>query len=403
VLIMDDPHTSSGAPSSANGSARTRRIAHLDMDAFFASVELLRYPELRGQPVVVGGGRDAIPETLPDGSRRFRRLRDYAGRGVVTTSTYEARAFGVFSAMGMMKAAQLAPDAILLPTDFDSYRHYSRLFKAAVASFTSQIENRGIDEIYIDVTELPGEPAEIGQRMKDAVRDATGLTCSICIAPNKLLAKIGSELDKPDGLTILTMDDLPKRIWPLAARKVNGIGPKANEKLAALGIHTVGDIAAADVGFLQANFGRTYAAWLAQIAQGEDDRPVVVSSTPKSMSRETTFERDLHPKQDRATLSSKFTDLCKRVADDLQRKGYVGRTVGIKLRFDDFHTVTRDLTVPVATDDAIEIRRAATECLKRITLNRRLRLLGVRVSALSVRGEGEHFSEPVQVELPFDD
>ena len=135
----------------------TRRIAHLDMDAFYASVELLRYPELRGQPVVIGGGRDAIPETLADGSRRFRRLRDYAGRGVVTTSTYEARALGVFSAMGMMKAAQLAPDAILLPTDFDSYRHYSRLFKAAIANFTLQIENRGIDEIYIDVTDLPGD------------------------------------------------------------------------------------------------------------------------------------------------------------------------------------------------------------------------------------------------------
>jgi DNA polymerase IV len=383
-------------------AAAPRRIAHLDMDAFFASVELLRYPELRGQPVVVGGGRDAVPETLPDGTRRFRRLRDYAGRGVVTTSTYEARAFGVFSAMGMMKAAQLAPDAFLLPTDFDSYRHYSRLFKTAVAAFTDQIENRGIDEIYIDVTDLPGTPAEIGQRMKDAVRDATGLSCSICIAPNKLLAKIGSELDKPDGLTLLTMDDLPKRIWPLAARKVNGIGPKANEKLAALGIHTVGDIAAADPGFLQTHFGRTYAAWLASVAQGQDERPVVVSSTPKSMSRETTFERDLHPKHDRAVLSTKFTDLCKRVADDLQRKGYVGRTVGIKLRFDDFHTVTRDLTVPVATDDAVEIRRAATECLKRIALNRKLRLLGVRVSALSVRGEGEVFSEPVQVELPFD-
>lgn len=280
-----------------------RRIAHLDIDAFFASVELLRYPELRGMPVVVGGGRDAIPETLPDGTRRFKRLREYAGRGVVTTSTYEARKFGVFSAMGMMKAAQLAPDAILLPTDFDSYRHchYSRLFKAAVAAFTTQIENRGIDEIYIDVSDLPGEPAEIGQRMKDAVREATGLTCSICIAPNKLLAKIGSELDKPDGLTILTMADLPMRIWPLAARKVNGIGPKANEKLAALGIVTVGDIAAADPGLLQTHFGHTYAAWLARIAQGQDERPVVVSSTPKSMSRETTFERDFHPEHDRAS------------------------------------------------------------------------------------------------------
>nr|WP_244816550.1 DNA polymerase IV [Caballeronia sp. Lep1P3] len=394
------------ASSSANAKLHSpnasRRIAHLDMDAFFASVELLRYPELRGEPVVVGGGRNATPETLPDGTRRFQRLRDYAGRGVVTTSTYEARKFGVFSAMGMMKAAQLAPDAILLPTDFDSYRHYSRLFKAAIATFTTQIENRGIDEIYIDVTDMPGDSAYIGQRMKDAVREATGLTCSICIAPNKLLAKIGSELDKPDGLTILTMDDLPTRIWPLAARKVNGIGPKANQKLAAVGIVTVGDIAAADLALLQTHFGPTYAAWLARIAQGQDERPVVVSSAPKSMSRETTFERDLHPKHDRATLSSEFTGLCKRVADDLQRKGYVGRTVGIKLRFDDFRTVTRDLTVPVATADASEIRRAATECLKRIVLDRKLRLLGVRVSALHAADESGGFIAPVQVELPFD-
>src|SRR5262245_43846160 len=132
-------------------SAVTRHIAHLDMDAFYASVELLRYPDLKGQPVVIGGGRDAAPETLADGTRRYARLRDYVGRGVVTTSTYEARALGVFSAMGMMKAARLAPDAILLPPDFDAYRHYSGRFKAAVRTFTQQIEDRGIDEIYIDL------------------------------------------------------------------------------------------------------------------------------------------------------------------------------------------------------------------------------------------------------------
>ncbi len=371
------------------------------MDAFYASVELLRYPELRGQAVVIGGGRNAVPETLEDGTRRFRKLRDYVGRGVVTTSTYEARALGVFSAMGMMKAAQLAPDAILLPTDFDSYRHYSRLFKTAVATFTSQIEDRGIDEIYIDLTDVPGEPADIGTRIKAAVRAATGLTCSICIAPNKLLAKIGSELDKPDGLTLLTMDDVPKRIWPLPARKVNGIGPKASEKLAAIGIATVGDLAAAAPELLQSHFGRSYSAWLADVAQGIDARQVVVSSEPRSMSRETTFERDLHPRRDRATLSETFTGLCVRVADDLRRKGYTGKTVGIKLRYDDFRTVTRDLTIPYPTADATEIRRAATECLKRVPLDRRLRLLGVRVSALSPAGSEPAGPAPVQGELPF--
>jgi len=381
-----------------------RRIAHLDMDAFYASVELLRYPELRGSAVVIGGGRNAIPEILPDGSRRFVRLRSYTGRGVVTTSTYEARALGVFSAMGMMKAAQLAPDAVLLPTDFESYRHYSRLFKAAVARFTTQIEDRGIDEIYIDLTDLPGEAADIAAQIKAAVHEATGLTCSICVAPNKLLAKIGSELDKPDGLTLLSADDIPTRIWPLAARKVNGIGPKASEKLAALGIITVGDLANAEAGMLQTNFGRSFSAWLMEAARGEDERPVVVSSEPKSMSRETTFERDLHPRQDRPALSTAFTGLCTRVAEDLVRKGYRGQTVGIKLRFDDFHTVTRDLTIPHATADAGELRRAATECLKRISLDRKIRLLGVRVSALvNATDDPTDAMDPVQGELPFAD
>jgi DNA polymerase-4 len=373
------------------------------MDAFYASVELLRYPELRGQPVVIGGGRNATPEVLPDGSHRFAKLSGYAGRGVVTTSTYEARALGVFSAMGMMKAAKLAPDAILLPTDFDSYRHYSRLFKAAVATFCTQIEDRGIDEIYVDLTDIGGAPADIGLRIKRAVHEATGLTCSIAIAPNKLLAKIGSELDKPDGLTLLTVADIPTRIWPLSVRKVNGIGPKATERLAAIGIETVGDLARADVDLLQEQFGAHYATWLVRVAQGIDDRPVVVESEPKSMSRETTFERDLHPRNDRPVLSAAFTALCTRVAEDLQRKGYVGQTIGIKLRFDDFRTVTRDLTVPAPTADAVAIRLAATECLRRISLDRRLRLLGVRVSALQPLSSVAQASPHMQAELPFHD
>jgi DNA polymerase-4 len=303
--------------------------------------------------------------------------------------------------MGMMKAAQLSPDAYLLPTDFDSYRHYSRLFKTAVRAFTDQIEDRGIDEIYIDLTDVAGDTREVAAAIKTAVRDATGLTCSICVAPNKLLAKIGSELDKPDGLTLLTFDDIESRIWPLPARKVNGIGPRANEKLAAIGITTVGELARADVGLLQETFGRNYTEWLSRVARGIDDRTVVVSSEPKSMSRETTFERDLHVQQDRPALSGHFTALCQRVSEDLLRKGYVGRTVGIKLRFADFRTVTRDVTLPEATADPVAIRRAATECLRRVVLDRRLRLLGVRLSGLERLGTvatGE-----VQHSLPLDD
>ena len=363
-------------------SKRPRRIAHLDMDAFYASVELLRYPELRGQPVVIGGRSLHQPAIKNDGTREFARLRDYVGRGVVTTSTYEARALGVFSAMGMMKAAKLAPEAWLLPADFEAYRHYSRLFKQAVSEIAPQIEDRGIDEIYIDLTDLAQDSVLLAKHIKQAVRDATGLSCSIGIAPNKLLAKICSELDKPDGITLLTMDDVPTRIWPMAVRKINGIGPKASEKLAALGIQTIGELADQSQTFLSQHFGNRYSEWLYQAARGLDDRPVTTSSEPKSISRETTFERDLHVKTDRAKLSEVFTRLCVQVAGDLRRKGYVGKTIGIKLRYDDFKTLTRDLSLPIATDDADDIRRAAGECLKRAPLEQRLRLLGVRVSAL---------------------
>ena len=378
-----------------------RRIAHLDMDAFYASVELLRYPELRGQPVVIGGGSATTPVELPDGSRQYFRMRDYAGRGVVTTSTYEARALGVFSAMGIMKAAQLAPDAVLLPTDFESYRKYSRLFKQAVADIAPHIEDRGIDEIYIDLSAWSDTVEEVARRIKAAVHAATSLTCSIGVAPNKMLAKISSELDKPDGLTILARDDIERRIWPLPARKINGIGPKAAEKLAALGIDTVADLARAAPDLLRAHFGRSYSEWLGRVAQGIDDRPVQTYSEPKSISRETTFERDLHARADRARLSEIFTALCVRLADDLKRKGYVGRTIGIKLKYADFHGVTRDVTLPEPTGDAAIIRQAAGECLKRVPLDKKLRLLGVRVGTLSHKDASAEQPRAAQSELPF--
>ena len=364
------------------------------MDAFYASVELLRYPELRGAAVVIGGGRRHQPVEQPDGTRRFAVLRDYAGRGVVTTATYAARAHGVGSGMGLMKAAQLAPDAVLLPTDFDRYRHYSRRFKAAVAEVAPVIEDRGIDEIYIDLTDVPGaqeavahDPAggvrAVAQTLRNNVRRATGLTCSIGVTPNKLLSKIASDLDKPDGLTLLTEADVPARIWPLAVRRINGVGPKAGAKLAELGIETIGDLARADPALLVERFGRSVGTWLHQAAHGRDDRPVVTSSEPVSMSRETTFERNLHAVHDRALLSGIFTELCEQVAADLARKGYAGKTIGIKLRFDDFKTVTRDHTLAAPTADARVVRRVAGECLKRVDLSRRLRLLGVRVGTLA--------------------
>ena len=370
-----------------------RWIAHLDMDAFYASVELLRYPDLNGQAVVIGGGRRHQPVLQPDGTRRYATLAGYTGRGVVTTATYPARDLGVHSGLGLMKAAQRAPDAILLPMDFDAYRRYSRLFKAAVAEVAPVIEDRGIDEIYIDLTDVPGAQDSLGhdpaggvravaQEIRNTVKRATGLSCSVGVTPNKLLSKIASELDKPDGLTVLTLDDLPTRIWPLPLRSINGIGPKAGNKLADLGLRTIGQLAARDKTWLVEHFGRSYGRWLFDAAHGVDDRPLVTHGEPVSMSRETTFERDLHVVRDRAELTRVFSELAAQVATDLQRKGYAGRTIGIKLRFDDFKTVTRDLTLPSAVADAQAIRHAAGLCLKRVDLSRRLRLLGVRAGGL---------------------
>jgi len=373
-----------------------RRIAHLDMDAFYASVELLSRPELRGQPVVVGGRRAA------EGA--VARLKDYRGRGVITTATYEARAFGVRSGMGLMKAAALAPEALLLPADFEAYRRASRAFKVAAMAIAPVWEDRGIDEIYLDLTEVEGEARDLGLRLKTAVREATGLTCSIGITPNKLLSKLASELQKPDGLTILRMEEVPLRIWPLPVSALNGVGPKAAERLRDMGLETIGHLASADPDLLLARFGRSYGAWLHAVAHARDERPVVTERDPKSISRETTFERDLHPKLDREALSAILLRLCEGLAGDLTRKGLFAKGVGIKLRYEDFKTVTRDTTLDLPVRDTESLRAAARACLKRVDLDRRLRLLGVKASALTQdEGSAEPPSGVRETPLPFED
>jgi DNA polymerase-4 len=331
---------------------------------------------------------------------------------VATTATYEARALGVHSALGLMKAAQLAPDAVLLPVDFDAYRAYSRQFKAAVATIAPQIEDNGIDEIYVDLTgvnlravdsatdgatawndgddvavrEPDDDPwwrvRDVAKAIKEAVRAATGLSCSIGIAPNKLLAKMASELDKPDGLTVLPPDDIATRIWPLPARKINGIGPKSSAKLEALGIHTIGELAACDRQWLIDRFGQHYGAWLARrrawprrAAGGHLQRAQI--HQPRNHLR----PRSVGATRPRAAVADFYGALPRRQRD-LQRKGYVGRTIGLKLRYDNFKTVTRDQTIDAPTHDPAVIRRVAGECLKRVPLDRRIRLLGVRMGAL---------------------
>lgn len=371
------------------------------MDAFYASVELLRYPQLKGLPVVIGGGRRRLDDALltqyadvplaeiPVAA--FPLLKDYTGRGVITTATYPARQFGVGSAMGLMKAAKLCPQAILLPVDFDEYRKYSRLFKAVITEIAPLMEDRGVDEVYIDFTAVPGGQRDGGRSLarliQKSILDATGLTCSIGVAPNKLLAKMASEFNKPKGISVLFEKDLQTLIWPLPCRKINGIGPKTDEKLQAHGIHTIGELAAREPAWLIEHFGKSYGAWLHEAAWGRDERPIETESEPVSVSRETTFERDLHAVRDKAELGAIFTALCERVAADLHGKGYVGKTIGIKLRYDNFKSVTRDQTIEHYTADAKTIRQAAGQCLKRVPLNQRLRLLGVRVGSLLRAGD----------------
>jgi DNA polymerase-4 len=399
VQRMDTTHSTKPSAESF-----IRRIAHLDMDAFYASVELLRYPQLKGLPVVIGGSRRREDDYLErlraiDPIRDwentplseyplevFPQIKDYTGRGVITTATYAARQYGIGSAMGLMKAAALCPHAILLPVDFDQYRKYSREFKSVILEIAPVMQDRGIDEVYLDLTQVPGGQRAgglaIARLLQKSIFQATQLTCSIGVAPNKLLAKMASEFNKPNGICVLLEEDLEQKIWPLACRKINGIGPKTEEKLRALGVLTIGELARFDPVQLSIHFGPKYARWLHDSANGRDDSPVTTYSEPVSLSRETTFERDMHASVDKERLTPILTRLCEQVASDLKRKGYMGKTVGIKIKYDNFKTVTRDQTLGEPTDEAKTIRRFAGELLRRVDLSRRFRLLGVRMGSL---------------------
>ena len=313
--------------------------------------------------------------------------------------------------MGLARAAHLCPQAILLPPDFERYRCFSQAFKAIILSEAPVMEDRGIDEVFIDLTKVAGVQKDGGlalaTRLQARIQAETGLSCSIGVAPNKLIAKMASDLDKPHGITIIHPEDLQTRIWPLPCRRINGIGPKTDKRLQKLGVLTIAQLAACDTAWLVEQFGTRTGQWLHDTAWGHDDRPVANRTAPVTISRETTFERDLHAVHDRTELATIFTRLAEQTAQDLRRKGYRGRTVGIKLRYADFRTVTRELTTEAPTQDAGEIRRLAGRCLKRVDLQRRFRLLGIRVSSLERADEtngaapNAHAQPPLQGELPF--
>ncbi len=346
--------------------AEMRRILHIDMDAFFSSVEQKRHPELVGKPVVIGGGGDPTK------------------RGVVSTASYEARKFGIHSAMPLMTAHKLCPNAIFLPVDYEEYSRISRKFKAVLGEFTQIIEDVGIDEAFLDISSIDKSSEEIAKGIKKRIKEETDLNCSIGIAPNKLLAKIASDLDKPDGLTIITEEDIEKRIWPLPARKLWGVGPKTEAYLKEkMGIKTIGELAALPLERLIEEFGQSYGSYLYEASRGIDESHLVTHWEPKSISKETTFQTDIDNWQ---LIAKNLVELIQDVIASMKEEGYRGRTVTVKVRFTDFKTYTRAKTLDKFTDSEREIRRAAFDCLGRFELKKKVRLIGVRISNLEKEG-----------------
>ena len=332
------------------------------MDAFFAAVEEKKDPSLKGKPVVIGGTGDP------------------SKRGVVSTANYEARKYGIHSAMPLRTAFKLCPKAVFLPVDYETYVDASRQFKSVLLTITTIMEDAGIDEAFLDISDEPDSNETIVERIKGGIYKAIGLTCSIGIAPNKLLAKIASDMQKPNGLTVLTEDDIESRLWSLPIRKLYGIGPKTEEHLKAMNIATIGQLASLPVEILVQRFGPSYGYYLHEAARGIDESPLVTHWEPKSFSRETTFQEDVKNWQ---ILAKTIAELTKEVVSDLTRKGYSARTITLKIRFSDFRTITRACSAHDAIKKEDEIRRLAFSCLKRVDLaGQKVRLVGVRVTNL---------------------
>jgi len=261
--------------------------------------------------------------------------------------------------------------------NYEEYSRVSQIIKNILREISPIMEDVGIDEAFLDISEIQKTPEAIAREIKDKIKDKTGLTCSIGIAPNKLLAKIASDIEKPDGLTIINEHDIEVRIWPLPVRKLWGVGPKTEESLKKIGIHTIGELALLPVDRLIAIYGESYGHYLHEASRGIDESPIVTHWEPKSVSRETTFQTDTDNWQ---TIAKTIAELTKEVVDDIREKGYKSRTVTLKVRFSDFKTYTRATTLQEPTDSLEHIRKAAFHCLGRIELKQKVRLLGVRLT-----------------------
>jgi DNA polymerase-4 len=336
------------------------------MDAFYASVEVLKDPGLRGKPVAVGGA---------------------GPRGVVMSASYEARRFGISSAMPAARARRLSPQVVFVPPDFTAYRAYSTRLREILLSFTPLVEPISLDEAFLDVggaTSLFGEPAELAARVRAKVREEMDLICSIGVAPNKFLAKMASAAAKPDGLLVVPEDGILDFLHPLPVGKLWGVGERTGETLGRLGVRTVGELAAVPIRVLERTLGDAAARHLLALAHGSDDRSVIPYEAPKSVSHEETFDRDLDLEED---LLRELLRLSFRVAGRLRAEGFHARTITLKARLASFATLTRSRTLGDSTDSGHEIYGIAAELLRAIPGGRRrMRLLGVAASGLVSSG-----------------
>ena len=337
-------------------------ILHVDMDAFYASVEAVKDPDLAGKPLVVGG---------------------QGNRGVVTSASYEARAFGVTSAMPIVTARRLCPHPIYLPNDITAYQEYSAKIRDVFLAFTPLVEPLSLDEAFLDVSgslKLFGDPETIGRRVKEEIA-GLGLTCTVGIAPNKFLAKLASTRAKPNGLLLITPEEVRAWLDPLPVGALWGVGAQTGEVLRRLGLRTVGDVARLSRRTLERAVGDALGAHLHELANGRDDRRVTPHEPVKSVGSENTYEHDL----DHATdLLREILRLSDRTATRLRAKGLCGRTVTLKVRFSNFKTITRSRTIEEAVDTGAEIYETARDLYLRLDPERpRIRLLGVAVSGLA--------------------
>ncbi|HET6347847.1 MAG TPA: DNA polymerase IV [Candidatus Krumholzibacteria bacterium] len=361
----------------ADATGKPRSIIHVDMDAFYASVEVLDNPSLAGKAVIVGG----TPET----------------RGVVAAASYEARKFGVHSAMSSYRAHKLCPHGVFILPRMSRYVEVSRAIRAILDSYTPLVEPISIDEAFLDVTAsaaLFGTGPEIGRAIKQRVRNEVGLIASVGVAPNKFLAKLASDLEKPDGYVVITQNEAEAKLAPLPVSRLWGVGKKTEDVLLRAGIHTIGDVVRAEHAKLERLVG-SYAAHMQELARGLDDREVIADAEAKSIGAENTFARDI---ADAAELRAELDMLSERVAVRARAEGMVGHTVNLKARYADFSTVTRAMTLAGPTNESVIIRDTARELLERRLdrQGRALRLLGVSLSNLSHAEEisGDLFDTP---------